>query len=1131
MVLLVAWSGAMWWLSPHFAWDAAIDSKPVVPFVLIQLAAGIAYLLTLRALERSSARVLLGLVIVTGLAMRLLQFPATPILEDDFYRYLWDGALALHGVNPFAHVPADLLSGDASLPDEGAPLIEQGREVLARINHPWLRTIYPPTAQAFFALAHLIAPFELLGLRVVWLGLDMVALLLIHGLVRERSDSTFRLAIYWLNPLLVITVFNAGHMELTLVVPMLLVVWLACRRSHIASFGAMALACGAKVWPVLWVPLLMRWSTRRGALLGIGLFTLLAALLAWPIVLAGLGPTSGLSAYAQRWQMNDSAYLLVHELVSRFSSAHGHTLARIITASLVLVVGAIALLRYRPDPSWLAGSMLAVAAALFLLSPTQFPWYYLWVLPLLSITPVWSLLALTASLSLYYLRFPLSAAGQAAWFDYGVVWFQFVPIWVWLALELRGRFAPRPVRVDTASDTPASIVKLIIPALNEAQAIGRVLDAIPAWVTEVIVVDNGSNDATAAVARQHGARVVNEPRRGYGMACLAGLRKLGEADVVVFLDADFSDDPSEMARLVMPIERDQADLVIGSRTLGGALPGSLTVVQRFGNALSCVLIRILYGVHYSDLGPFRAIRRSCLDRLRMDDRDFGWTVQMQVRAARLRLRTLDQPVSYRPRIGTSKISGTLRGVVLAGTKIILTIFRETMHRHEPPAERLIAMARFPEAGRCKTRLMPLLGAEGAANLHRQLVRNTLDVASRLWRRRGTSIEVRSTGSSITLMERLFGRGPTFADQGTGDLGERLARAASDALRSGMSRVAIIGTDCPLLTPDHIERAFELLRDHDVVFGPALDGGYYLVAMRTDQPELFRRIDWGGPDVLQQSIERCRSLGLTVAQLNALPDLDEPADLRVWADAVRTRDAPTLSVVIPTWNEQSNLAGAIASAITAPGIEVIVVDGGSSDQTEAIALAMGARFLRTAPSRGLQQDAGANIARAQTLLFLHADTRLPDDYDAAVRSTLSHEGVIAGAFSLRLDSSRRVARWIERGVAIRCRLLEQPYGDQALFMRQADYVRAGGFRHMGAMEDFEFVRRLRLHGRVLTAAASVLSSARKWERQGWLYTTLRHQWLIASFLLAGGERSARTPENQNLQQRVSDDKENPSRPGR
>ena len=219
-------------------------------------------------------------------------------------------------------------------------------------------------------------------------------------------------------------------------------------------------------------------------------------------------------------------------------------------------------------------------------------------------------------------------------------------------------------------------VWVVIPALNEERSIGKVIDAIPKWVTRVIVVDNGSKDATAKVAREHGATVVDQPERGYGAACLAGIAAVDVADVVVFIDADFSDFPEEMANLVTPIVRDQADLVIGSRVTGTAEKGALTPQQRFGNALACFLIRVLYGPGYTDLGPFRAVRFSTLKAMRMDDRNYGWTVQMQVRAARMGFRGIEVPVSYRKRIGVSKISGTVRGVVLAGTKILSTVFIE-----------------------------------------------------------------------------------------------------------------------------------------------------------------------------------------------------------------------------------------------------------------------------------------------------------------------------------------------------------------------------------------------------------------------------------------------------------------------
>lgn len=223
-------------------------------------------------------------------------------------------------------------------------------------------------------------------------------------------------------------------------------------------------------------------------------------------------------------------------------------------------------------------------------------------------------------------------------------------------------------------------VAVIIPVLNEAEALPKVLANIPSWVAHVIVADNGSNDGSGEIARAAGAMVVREPRRGYGSACLKAIAALpNDVGIVVFLDGDASDDTSEMTALIEPIARREADLVLGSRVMGQREKGALSPQQIFGNALACTLIRMIWRVRFTDLGPFRAISREALARLHMADPDYGWTVEMQVRAAKLGLVCREVPARYRRRIGTSKVSGTIRGVIGAGTKILYVIGREALN--------------------------------------------------------------------------------------------------------------------------------------------------------------------------------------------------------------------------------------------------------------------------------------------------------------------------------------------------------------------------------------------------------------------------------------------------------------------
>ncbi|MBK9578719.1 MAG: glycosyltransferase family 2 protein [Fibrobacteres bacterium] len=220
------------------------------------------------------------------------------------------------------------------------------------------------------------------------------------------------------------------------------------------------------------------------------------------------------------------------------------------------------------------------------------------------------------------------------------------------------------------------IVDAVIPALNEEASVGAVVRSIRPSVRCVVVVDNGSSDRTAAVATSEGATVVFQPQRGYGSACLAGLAKLAEdpPEVVLFLDADGSDVPAEASSLLALIDSG-CDLAIGSRTRGDLQPGSMTWPARIGNWLAPTLIRLVWHVRFTDLGPFRAIRWSSLQRIAMTDQTYGWTVEMQIKAARCGLVCGEVPVTYRKRIGKSKISGTLKGCVGAGTIILVTWFR------------------------------------------------------------------------------------------------------------------------------------------------------------------------------------------------------------------------------------------------------------------------------------------------------------------------------------------------------------------------------------------------------------------------------------------------------------------------
>ncbi len=641
-------------------------------------------------------------------------------------------------------------------------------------------------------------------------------------------------------------------------------------------------------------------------------------------------------------------------------------------------------------------------------------------------------------------------------------------------------------------------IAVVIPTLNEADAIGRVIAEVPSWVDDIVVADNGSTDSTADVARLHGARVVTARRRGYGSACLAGIAALDHPDVVVFLDGDYSDHPEEMGAVVDPIVQNEADLVIGSRILGACERKALTHQARFGNRLACWLMDRIWGVRFTDLGPFRAIRTSCLKQLGMSDPDFGWTVEMQVKAARQGLRTCEVPVSYRRRIGESKISGTIRGSMAAGFRILATIFQAAFDgqmsaSHSSHGERLVIFTRYPAPGKVKTRLVAELGAQAAAQLHANMTRYTLATARTLASLRDAGTEVRFTGGTAAQMRSEFGAGWRYVPQGSGDLGVRLARACQDAFHDGSGSVIIIGTDCPDLSAQLIQVVFDRLCDHDVVLGPATDGGYYLVGVREPSPWLFAEMPWGTSTLFSATCKAAAERGKTVAVLPVLDDVDRPEDLPIWHTTRRggrnPRAVTKVSVVIPTLNEVSSLESVIVPLRGVPGVEVIVADGGSCDGTPEKAAALGAQVISSRPGRARQMNAGAASASGDVLLFLHADTRVAAKDVTHITRILNRSDAVGGAFGAVIESCRADLRLVSFGMNVRSRVLRMPYGDQGLFVRSDAFHRLGGLRPLPFLEDVEFVRRLRRAGRLVILPGPIRVSGRHWKTHGAWRTAL------------------------------------------
>ncbi len=434
-------------LSSQFGYDRDVADMPVLLLAASLVAMGFAFAALLPGMCQRSAqlatahqRQLLAIVIGAGLIARLVMFASEPLLEDDYQRYLFDGAVTSAGLDPYTVSPLDAAKADPQT-TIGAIAAQSG-PVVGRINHRELTTIYPPVAQAAFAIAHTIKPWSLNAWRGVVLSFDILTLVLVIALLREAARSPLWAALYWLNPLVLKEAANSAHLEPLVVSLVLLSLWLAVKTRPQAAATALGLAVGAKLWPVLLLPIILRpfvGDTRR-LTAALAIFAGLSCLWLWLIARTGLGEQSGLLAYAQNWQTNSALFPMLEmslgKLLHTFSLTEPAATFAIKTS---LAIGVAAFAVYQARPSADANDIVVragmVTAALLLLSPAQYPWYALWLAPFLCFWPSRGFLLLTALIQLYYASFFFVARET---FDVArpilvaAIW---LPVWTLLAIE------------------------------------------------------------------------------------------------------------------------------------------------------------------------------------------------------------------------------------------------------------------------------------------------------------------------------------------------------------------------------------------------------------------------------------------------------------------------------------------------------------------------------------------------------------------------------------------------------------------------------------------------------------------------------------------------------------------------
>ncbi len=616
-------------------------------------------------------RATLWIVLGFAVAMRGMVLFSQPYLSTDIYRYVWDGIVQHAHISPYRYVP-----GDHAL----AVLQSKYPEIFQHINRrDYAHTIYPPVAQMIYWLATLFSP-TVQAMKLAMFGFECVTAGALIALLKGMGRRTTDVLLYAWCPLLVWEIGGAGHIDAAILAFVALALLFRYREQPVMTGLFLGLAVMTKFYPLILLPALWRrgdWKMpatlvavcAAGYAVYASVGKLVFGFLGRLRVRGGIGQwdailPAGLRALDETaWRTCQSGRIMFSAHAWWVGSRVGWRNASVERLGEMRV----------QRPAFVRGSTMLALALMLLFSP-HYSWYIAWLVPLLVVFPNWVTLAYVCA---FFYGFTTQWAD--AWTE--DVCFEQLDL-------LRSRMGlrnPGDVECDGilrvcscgegASMRPR--VSVVIPALNEAESIGSVVRSMP-WteIAECIVVDNGSTDRTADVARAAGASVVNSPR-GYGAACAAGARAaLATSDVLVFLDGDGSDDVSAMLQLVRPIESGQADFVIGSRMRGKAEPGALNRAQVLAASMIGTLVNMLYGFRYTDMGPFRAIRRERLEAMQMREMTYGWNLEMQIKAVKMGLRVREIPVDYRCRIGgESKVSGNAWASVKAAARILGVLAR------------------------------------------------------------------------------------------------------------------------------------------------------------------------------------------------------------------------------------------------------------------------------------------------------------------------------------------------------------------------------------------------------------------------------------------------------------------------